>query len=792
MARIFRESSPPRRRVLAALALVTGCTLAFQVVFTRLLSSVVAYHFSFLAISLALVGTGAGALVVYVRPAWFDRRPLEAMLARWSAIYAVLLIVAPFVFVHLDYSLNNGALSTFALNLAIACVFAAAPALAAGVVVALAIRGYTSSVSRVYAWDLVGAAIGALIVVPLLRFPAPNVVVGLGIVAALAATLFAWGEPATRRSAVVVVAIGAGTLALAAMTSVLYLPTGYGAPGSRVADRWTPLSRVEGYRLANGLPSLVYYDRVFAPVPVVQNGKLPNWKKLLLGPASIGYELTGPGRALVIGGGGGRDIYNALTSHQRVDVIELNDAIRHVVDVDLGAVSGSPYSRKGVSTTIGDGRAILAERDTKYDQIHIGFTDTLSGSSAQGFALTENNLYTVEAFQEYLDHLKPKGILNVSRLQRLVGDEAIRATVLTVAALERHGIKDPLRNMVVIRGTDAIGLSKAPYETILARLEPWTPQELARIRHLAKVRGDGIAFAPGGPYYGAWRDLAHATSWQSFCKSYPLDVCPPTDDKPFFFNMRRLSQIGGSPTGYHYWVDPYDLLLLTLGILVALAAVGLVLPLRVAKVVKRPPMRELSYFAAIGLGFILLEVVLIQRFVLFLGFPTYALSVVLFALLLFTGLGSAISSRVAAARRGLVTVLSVSMGLIAVSAFTLQPLLRELIGLPFAVRVGVTILVLAPIGLALGMPMPIGLSQFASRYPDGVAFAWGVNGVASVLASVLGVVIAINFGFSTATLVAAACYGAAIACAARTRRVVQEPIEEPVALPLTPVVEVMP
>ena len=241
--------------------------------------------------------------------------------------------------------------------------------------------------------------------------------------------------------------------------------------------------------------------------------------------------------------------------------------------------------------------------------------------------------------------------------------------------------------------------------------------------------------------------------------------------------MRRLSQIGGSPTGYHYWVDPYDLLLLTLGILVALSVIGLVLPMRVAKVAKRPPVRELSYFAAIGLGFILLEVVLIQRFVLFLGFPTYALSVVLFALLLFTGLGSAISARIGKTRRALLTVLAASAGLIVLSAFTLQPILQELISLPFAARIGVTILVLAPLGLALGMPMPIGLSQFAMRHPDGVAFAWGVNGVASVLASVLGIVIAINFGFSTASLVAAACYAAAIALAARTRRVAPEPVE---------------
>lgn len=758
------RSSPeaPTGWILVALGLTTACTLAFQVVFTRLLSSVVAYHFSFLAISLALVGTGAGALLIYVRPAWFDRRSLQATLVRWTTIYAVLLILAPFLLVRLDYTLEHGNTFGFAVNLFLACVLATAPALAAGVVVALAIRGYTTSVSRVYAADLVGAGIGAVAVVPLLRFPAPNVIVGLGLVAALAAVCFARSDLKLVRPGLIALCAGVAVLVCAGVTGVLHLPPGYASGGSRVADRWTPLSRVEGYRMPRGSPSVVFYDRVFSPVAIVRGHRLPTWKELLLGPPSIGYALTGPGHALVIGGGGGRDIYNALTSGQRVDVIELNDGIRRVVDDDLKAVSGSPYSRPGVSTTIGDGRAILAQRDTKYNQIHLGFTDTLSAGAAQGFALTENNLYTVEAFDEYLSHLAPKGILNVSRLERLVGDEAIRATVLTMAALERHGVQHPERNIVVIRGTDAVGTSTAPYETVLARLEPWNDRELAEIRHLAKTRGDGVAFAPGGPYYGAWRQLAAATSWHTFCNDYPMNVCPPTDDKPFFFNMRRLNEVAASQDGYHYGIDPYDLLLLTLGILVVLSVVGMILPLKLARPRSRPPTRDLAYFVSIGLGFMLVEVVFIQRFVLFLGFPTYALSVVLFALLLFTGVGAAFSAKVAKSRRGMVVVLAAIVGLVMIAAFALQPLLRELIGLPFSARVGLTILLLMPFGLALGMPMPLGLTRFRSRCPDGVPFAWGVNGVASVLASVLGVVIAINFGFLVASLVAAVCYLAAL------------------------------
>lgn len=756
-------------RVLTALGLVTACTLAYQVVFTRLLATVLAYHFSFLAISLALLGTGAGALLVYVRPDLFDRLPLEATLARWSAAYGGLLILTPLVLVDLDYGIADGVTATFAFNLAVACLLAAAPSLAAGAVVALAIRGWADHVGRVYAWDLVGAGLGALAIVPLLYYPAPALLVGLGVVACGAAALFAWSDGRLRRHCAVLAVSGLVLVVVASASGVLFMRMPPNDQNNLAADVWHPLSRVQGVAAPGSDFSLMFYDRVFAPVPNVTGDDLPDWEDLLLGPASIGYEITGPGDALVIGGGGGRDIYNALSSQQAVDVIELNSAIVDVVDGSLAGFSGSPYSREGVSTTIGDGRAILAASDKTYDQIHIGFTDTLSANAAQGFALSENNLYTLEAFDEYFEHLNPRGILNVTRLERLVGDEAIRATVLTMAALERQGVADPAEHVVVIRGTDAIGGFSAPYETTLARLEPFSEAEIDRIRELAGERGEGIAFAPGGPFYAAWGDLAGAESWQAFCADYPLDVCPPTDDKPFFFNMRRLTSILDEQAGYHYGVDPYQLLLLTLGILVVLSVVGLLAPLRFSQAGERPAVPSLLYFGAIGLGFLLLEIVLIQRFVLFLGFPTYSLSVVLFSLLIFTGVGSAVSSRLAHTRRTLTRVLGVAAALIAVSAFTLQPLLRSLIDLPFPARVAVSIALLAPVGVALGMPMPLGLARFSALYPRSVAYAWGVNGIASVLASVLGIVVAINFGYRVASLVAAACYVLALAHAAAGR-----------------------
>ena len=749
----------PSRSVLLALAIVTASTLMSQVAVTRLFSAVLAYHFSFLAISLAMLGVGAGALLVYVRPRWF-REPTQQLLTEWCTGYATALIVLPMVFVHLDLSGNNELDLAFATNLAIACAVTALPPLASGVVVALAIDRYSEWIGRVYAWDLVGAGLGALVVVPLLGWvPAPLLLATLALGVAAAAGLFA--PEGKRRPALLAAVIGAVVFGFGTTTSLLSLSPG--VDGERfqvVSEHWTPLTRVMGITQRNNPDfAAVIYDRAYAPVPIVRDGRLPGWKKLRTGPQSIGYALTGPGHALVIGGGGGRDIYTALEGGQRpVDVIELNEGVRRVVDEDLASLSATPYSRDGVHSEIGDGRSLLARRDQLYDQIHLGFTDTLSANAAQGFALSENNLYTLEAFELYLDHLKPYGVLNVSRLVKLVGDEAIRATVLMWAALERRGIADPSKHIVVIMGRDLLGPS---YGTTLGRLQPWTKEELARIRELAAERGTGVAFAPGGPYQGAWQELARAASWQEFVDDYPLLITPPTDDRPFFFNMARLWS--GSDEGYHYTASPFALLMLTSLILSVLSALAFALPLALMRDTELPSLGSLSYFVAIGLGFMLVEVVLIQRFVLFLGFPTYALSVVLASLLVFSGVGSLLTSRTRDPRGGVSLALSLAVAWIALSAAALEPLLRLGVGWPFALRLAVTFAVIAPLGVALGAAMPFGLQRFRALHPTSVAYAWGVNGVASVLASVLGVAIAVNFGFVAASLAGLACYAFALA-----------------------------
>lgn len=762
----------PPLRVIVGVGLVAACTLALQVLLTRLFSAVLFYHFAFFSISLALLGTGAGALVLYVRPQWFERPSIEAALTRWSCALAVLLVLAPLVLVRLKFGLGLEVSVGLIGRLSVAAVLAALPFFAAGVVIALAIKTYVQSVGRVYAFDLAGAALGAIAIVPLLKVvSAPTLLVALGIAAGVAALLFGWGIGRERALAAATAGVAVLLTIAAGATSLYYLPAPYERAFSRapLGDHWTPISRVVGYPPQGAGKAALTYDQDFAPVPAYRRGEqLPDWNDLELGPQSIGYAVTGPGHALVIGGGGGRDIYNALSNRQRVDVIELNAGIRKVVDEDLARWSGSPYTLPGVSSAIGDGRSTLAARDKTYDTVHIGFTNTLAASgSGSAYALSENHLYTVEAFQEYFDHLEPGGMLNISRPYRFTGEEALRATVLMLDALRERGVEQPERHVVVLLGKAANGY----FGTVLAKLEPFSADELALIRRLAPARDHavgedtGVMYMPGGPYRREWLGLSKAGDIDRWCSSYRSNVCAPTDDKPFFLNPTRLGDVfRAAPPGATFLSrTPFFILLAVLGILLVLSAVAFALPLALTRGRSRPPIGSLGFFAAIGLGFLVVEVVLIQRFVLFLGYPTYALSVVLFSLLLFTGAGAYGSGRARSPRRLLARALSFACAYIAVGAFALDPLLDWLLDLPFGARVAATIALLAPLGLSLGTAMPIGLGRLSAMHPSGVPWAWGINGVFSVVASVLAIMVALNWGFTVTTLIGLVCYLAALA-----------------------------
>ena len=755
------HSQPPRVVVLSVVV-AAFVTIASQVLVTRLLSALIFYHFSFLAISLALLGTGAGGLYTALIAPTSDDAGTILQLRTWTMRFAVSLVALPLVAVRLNLEYSELTVR-FIVSLLVLCGFIAVPSFAGGVVIAIALRTYTQSVGRLYFFDLVAAALGAVAVVPAIWLLEPPVLLLLlGSIVSVVA-VFLSSNSRARQQSIFLVLLTAVLVMASFPTRLVEAPlTGLSDADSLRVDDWTPLSRTIGLVPRNGKGlGVVLYDRVTAPIIGYSRANpSPGWAELQLGPQTIPTAIVPSGPGLIIGGGGGRDIHNLRAAGVTdLDVIELNEGVRKVVDEKLAAFSGSPYSLPGVHTVIGDGRSVLSRRPAKYSQIQISFTDSLSAGGASAYALSENNLYTVEAFKEYLSKLQPGGVLAVTRLRRLVGDESLRTTIIALKAVEELGAQDPTSQVVVVMGTD---LFDSEFGTVMVKATPFTNQELATITTLANERGNGVAYAKGSPSQYEWAQLSAAESPAVFCRAYRLNVCPTTDDKPFFFNMKRFGDIGQRMTGYSYSVDPVLILFLTFGILLALSILGYFIPIRRIPKKKKPPRLVLLYFVAIGLGYLIVESVMIQRLVLLLGYPTYSLSVVLSSLLAWTGIGAWWSTRFVNERRALGISLGTATALIASSAWWLPELVSHQITASFVVRVLIAVVVVMPFGLTMGTAMPTGLRRMERIVVESTPFAWAVNGFASVVAAAAATVLALEVGFFVATLAGAGAYFVAL------------------------------
>jgi len=402
--------------------------------------------------------------------------------------------------------------------------------------------------------------------------------------------------------------------------------------------------------------------------------------------------------------------------------------------------------------------------------------DTWASTAAGAFALSENNLYTVEAFREYFDHLKPDGMVAITRWEFRHPREALRIVAVAMEALHRLGVANPAGNFIVA-SQGALNEDGIPV-VVLAKKTPFTPAEEAAVRsHLDDFPQLHPLYLPSDPGQNPFSDLIASNDPYAFARGYAYNVAPVTDNAPFFFFTLKPAQIlseKGLRSGIDWKVN-LGVLVLLLVLVISLVAVlaFLVLPLIFRTALRTRNGRQsplpLFYFIAVGLGYILVEIAFIQRFVLFLGHPTYALTVVIFLLMLSSGAGS-LFSRLWLPRTNLgwVPLLLVIVTLLADVVF-LPGRLAALVGLDFGYRLLVSGVLLIPLGFVMGMPFPTGLRALATlpapEFPAGpdasdnaVEWAWAMNAAASVLGSVLAMVIAIQFGLTVTLTCGAAAY----------------------------------
>jgi hypothetical protein len=396
------------------------------------------------------------------------------------------------------------------------------------------------------------------------------------------------------------------------------------------------------------------------------------------------------------------------------------------------------YELPEVHIHVTDGRSFIRNSREQYDVIQMTLVDTWASTAAGAFALSENSLYTADAFREYFQHLKPDGMIAITRWEFRQPREALRVVSVAMEALHQLGVTNPARNFMVASDGD-LDEDGIPV-VVLAKKSPFTPaEEDAAERHIERNDELNLLYLPSDPGQNPFSALIARNDPWAFARAYPYNVAPVNDNAPFFFFTLKTGQILNEESLHQGidWKVNLGVVVLGMVLVISLAAVLAFLILPMLLGAGGPSRRRVSllYFIAVGLGYILVEIAFIQRFVLFLGHPTYALTVVIFLLLLASGAGSLMSRRWLREPGQVWLPLLLLAAAISLYVVVLPSALRALVGLPFVLKLPVSGLLLIPLGVAMGMPFPTGLRALdSSAEAEAAAHAssGGATGVSPV------------------------------------------------------------
>jgi SAM-dependent methyltransferase len=754
--------------------LITLSGLILEVGLTRIYSASIWYHFAFVAISVALLGWGLGGFTVHllkkVRPMSMNAAALVTLL------YAGAIPLCLWLLVRYPFEMDRLALYFLAPLL---------PFFLAGMALSIVFDIHRAVAGTLYFYDLVGAALGAVLVTVLLHLFGGEAALLVGAIApAVAALLLAVGpasathenrveEDAAKPSsqppsqgergkqpslviqiasvAMVVITAGAafsaikfGTFRVKPGTTKAMRNQMDASPGSHIVQTgWNAYSRID---CVEGLPNSfarLYIDSDAWTGIRGWDGNLDNVKDMAGSYRALPFRLTPNAETLIIGPGGGPDVVAALASGSRkVTAVEMNPLMLKFVR-SYGARAGNLYDRADVETIQSEGRNFISRTDRKFDVILLGFVDSWASVASGGLSLSENYLYTTEAVRAYYDHLKPDGVLVILRwemdIPRLVSN--------SVATL---GPAEAAKRIVVLMEKQA-NPNDYPQMLFMLRKRPFTDAETKEISQ-DWTQANPVVMPGGTAPPGIKEVLAGTKTLDQYEAASPRFVGPVWDNSPFYFAIDRPYRMPGAiAENLLKW-----LLGPSMGMLALFAVFGVPRQKAVENAGRRPAYQyggSLIYFAALGFGFIAVELALLQNLTLLVGHPIYTLSVLLFTLLAFGGIGSALSVRFP------MWLACVAVAVIGgIEALALPKLVPALLWLPLWGRIAVALLLIAPLGLAMGMPFPRGLRETGNGSLPAPPFYWGLNGIMSVIGSVTTVFVALMAGFQAAMLMGSACY----------------------------------
>ncbi len=762
------STAPPRSQrkfrwplVYLGVFFTTLATLLLELSLTRIFSVIFYYHFAFLAISIALFGLGAGGVLSYV----VAERPGDLFgKLGWLAGATSMTVLGSLTFLlGAGGEMNNWMLAAVYL-------VSALPFLFAGATVSLVLAETMERVGRVYFFDLLGAAGGCLLLVPLLNtFGGPNTVIVVAMLFATASAVwFSIARQPTGRIATVALGLLLMAILIANARSP-FLDVRYAKGQELAAERfvkWNSFSRIALKPEPGSNRTAIVIDADAATgIPEFDFNRLTDQDRrdLLYQGPGLPYVLRPGAKTLIIGPGGGWDVSRALASGAKdVTGVEINPIIANtIMRQRFPDLSRRLYLRPEVHIAVEDGRSFIRRSSDQYQVIQATLVDTWASTAAGAFALSENNLYTTEAFTDYLRHLTPDGLLAFTRWGFATPRESLRTVALAQAALERLGV-DPssvARHVMVIRQGSIEGWGAQ--DTILVARQPFTPADGETMRNAVREGRLEVIYVPGTDRWTEFAELLTTGDRAGFLSRYRYAVGPVGDDQPFFFYTVQPRDLWTFLTttaqdSADYKINrAVPLLFGLLGISFAATLLMLFLPPLVLKQ-KLPADGQtrsgLLYFLFLGVGYILVQVALIQKFVLFLGHPTYALTVIIFSMLVFSSLGSRWSETerpwIPLAVAALVGVLALSVAALTDAGIT-WPLWLKALTASAAI---------APAAILMGMPFPQGLRWLEARQAPAVRWAWSINAASSVLGSAAAIFLAIYLGLRGTLLMGGLCY----------------------------------
>lgn len=786
----------PRRALYLEIFLFAFATILLEVSYTRVFSYKLLYYFTYVIIGIALLGLGTGGvLVAFRRDADDDLRRLvpACALAAGVSVLVGYLVVAWVQLDTVDMIAALGARHLVAggfeaAKLVTLCLALFAPFLASGVAIAGILAGRTDVVHRLYFADLVGASLGCAIAVPAMIHLTPPGCVALAGACFVVAGLRLAGDGMRAPLGAVALCLAVGIVAPGRLPDPV--PDGVKTmapqhdPHVRFSQ-WSPVFRVDvldNFDAMKGI-LLLNHDGMWGSVLARWNGDEPSLRaRYDRDPRALPFALVPAApRVAIVGSAGGNEILASLHfGAGHVTGIELNPVTVSLLTTHFADYTGRIAFDPRVQLVNAEGRSFFEGTDERWDVVWFVAPDSyaaMNAATAGAFVLSESYLYTKEMIAESLRHTTEDGIVCSQ-----FGDvdfehkpnRTLRWLVTARAALRDLGIEDGERHLMVATS----GGWDSTTATIMLRKRPFGPEDARAFTEATSRVEDGrVRYVPGAAPAGELTAAAAATPWDELPRrfaDYPFRVDAISDDAPFFWHFvpfRRIFERASAHGASSLEEGIGERLLVVLTVFVALfAAVVLVLPVRLrAERWRAMPHkgRVALYFAGLGLGFMFLEVTLIQRLTLFLGYPTYSLTVTLFALLVSTGVGSALGERWTAPRNRRLAILAAALvGLVFFYRLGLDAVMAHAVGAPLAARIAVAVLLLAPLGICLGGFMPIGLATTSTLGPHGrayAAWAWAVNGFCSVLASNLSTMLSMGLGFGAVMLIALAAYLVGIA-----------------------------